>query len=91
MFHKVAPQQAQDDSGAVVRVIDREHVEWLKGPMSAIVEVDFGRDVGVFCSTLVCFVSSVEIKESSIPDKALIIDQIVAGLEAMGSKVELCE
>jgi hypothetical protein len=90
MFSRIAPQQARDDSGTLVRIVDRQHVEWVNGSKRASVEVDFGSDVGVFCSTLSWLNSDGAILMSET-ERILVLTQIVEGLQSMGLKVERCE
>lgn len=91
MFRLISTQQVQDETGAVVRIVDRQHVEWRNDTMSAIVEVDFGRGVGVFCDTINGWHEQDKSKHLSASEMAFALDQIVDGLRAMNLDVERCE
>lgn len=90
MFVRVAPQKVRHSGGYVVQVANRSSVEYLDAKHKAVIAVEFGRSVGVYASTLKeRDDSGLELRSSPVV-RAEILGRIVAGLEAMGSTVELC-
>lgn len=83
MFRKLAPQKVQHSDGYVVQVADRTHVEYIEGAKRAVVEVEFAPVIGVYRNTL-------QPCDEIETEREVILDRIVAGLQAMGCKVELC-
>jgi uncharacterized protein YciU (UPF0263 family) len=90
MFKKINPQKVESSDGYTVQVADRNHVEYLETARKADVEVDFGITVGVYARTLRGWMDGSGLSPIKVSEKALVLKRIVAGLEAMGSKVELC-
>jgi hypothetical protein len=87
MFTKLSPQKVKHSDGYIVQVANRFAVEYLSENITASVSVDFGMDVGVYCNTLR------DLKAGGIisgDEGELVISRIIAGLEAMGCKVERC-
>jgi hypothetical protein len=87
MFHFLGPQAVQSDEGFVVRVLDRERVEYAGQGVTARVSVEFGRPVAVYRNTIDV------VRDERISDGDLsydeLLDRIRRGIEAMGSAVEL--
>jgi sporulation-control protein spo0M len=83
MFHTLAPQRVHHDDGYIVQVADRHHVEYLDGSQRWVVEVEFAPVVGIYRDTLGS-------ERSSATDFDTVLRRIAAGLEAMGSNVEVC-
>lgn len=90
MFKKITPQKVESSDGYVVQVANRNHVEYLENARKADVEVDFGITVGVYSETLRGWLDVSGQSPITASEKRVILSRIVAGLEAMGSKVELC-
>ena len=87
MFKRESPQCAKNFSTKiVVQIKDRYTVEYSSDKIRAEVEVDFGSSVGVYSNSLKSLDSRVSIGEVL---KSNIIADIKAGLEALGSKVEI--
>lgn len=80
-FTRVRPQKVESPDGTVVQVRDREHVELIDPARNHfVVEVEF------------CFGPTRLYRASLSPhtaDAAAVIALIVAGLEAMGGRVEV--
>jgi hypothetical protein len=90
MFTKLAPQKVRHSSGYVVQVANRESVEYLEAERRAVIGADFGVTVGVYANTLKEWLIPEGKMEMTALDQAEIVRRIVAGLEAMGSTVEVC-
>jgi hypothetical protein len=90
MFTKLAPQKVRHSNGYVVQVANRESVEYLEAGRRAVVGVDFAATVGVYAKTLKEWITPEGKMEMTDLDQAEILRRIVAGLEAMGSTVEVC-
>ena len=84
-FQRIHPQVAQGSDGCVVRVHDRSHVEYVKGSNRAIVEADFSSTIGIYADTLELFGPPSQ-QMLSAKD---IISRIVAGMQCLGSRIEL--
>lgn len=83
MYRKITPQKVQHPDGYIVQVADRSHVEYIEGTNCAVVEVEFSSVTGVYKNTL-------KVWNESKVEREVILGRIVAGLKAMGCKVELC-
>jgi len=90
MFTKLSPQQVRHSGGYVITVANREAVEYAEEHRHAEVSVDFGRTVGVYAGTLTGWITPLGRTPMSSTERAEVLRRIVAGLEAMGSTVELC-
>jgi len=90
MFTKLAPPKVRHSSGYVVQVANREAVEYLEAERRAVVGVDFGITVSVYANRMKEWLVSGGSSEMSAGDRTEIVRRIVAGLEAMGSKVVVC-
>jgi hypothetical protein len=90
MFTRLAPQKVRHSSGYVVQVADRESVEYLESDRRAVVAVDFGTTVGVYANTLSEWITPTGKGQMVTSERAEIVQRIVAGLEAMGSAVQVC-
>lgn len=88
MFTHLTPQKVRHSLGYVVQVADRTTVEYLDQNQQVLIEADFGSSIGIYEKTLRFFENG---KETNIDSKRkIILDRIVAGLQAMGSTVEIC-
>lgn len=90
MFTKISPQKVISSDGYTVQVANKNHVEYIEPTCRAEIEVDFGTTVGVYPGTLRSWTENAQDVPTSTSEQSLIVKRIVAGLEAMGSKVEIC-
>jgi len=90
MFRKISPQKVQHATGYVIQVANRNSVEYLDGEFRAVIEVDFGVVVSVFQDSIQVFASNGKIISPDASQKADLLSKVVAGLQAMGSNVDLC-
>ena len=89
MFTLLSPQKAKNSEGYIVQVADRHSVEYIGVDRTARVFVDFGETVGLYSATLTITAATGLQSPINSTDQAHIIERIKAGLEAMGSKVEV--
>ena len=73
-----------------MQVANRSSVEYVQGQRSAVVEVDFGANVGVYANSLSDWRIGQEVSPMSSTEKLTVLARIVDGLRAMGSSVEIC-
>ena len=87
-FTLLSPQKTRNSEGYIVQVADRHSVEYIGDGESYVVSVDFGVTVGLYAATLA---KAGGVAQSPIPpdERLTIVSRIKAGLEAMGSKVDV--
>jgi hypothetical protein len=88
VFRLLAPQKAQDDSGAIVQVAGRDRVELLDpdGTVASI-EVEFGPVTALYADSLEVHSRGPEPVD---PDRRVrMLERMLEGLQAMGGTYEV--
>ena len=89
MYSLLAPQRARSSTGSIVQVVNRHLVEYVEPDRRAVVEVEFGRPISVYAHTLKEWVYTDGTQLMTPDEVLLVLSEIRAGLQAMGSEVEI--
>lgn len=85
MFERIAPQAVRHKDGSIVQSVGRDREEYISEDLKAYIDVDRGlEETAVYPGTLDIYWIAGEPCAMTEELHALIVDRIVAGLEAMG-------